>query len=85
MRRFSLLAALLLPLAAAAASASRPNIVLIITDDQGYGDASSFWKTDLETPNMDAIGREGVRFTRFRVNPLCAPTDRKSTRLNSSH
>jgi arylsulfatase A-like enzyme len=74
MRCLSLFAALFLPLAADAASASRPNIVLIITDDQGYGDASSFWKTDLETPNMDAIGREGVRFTRFRVNPLCAPT-----------
>ena len=57
-----------------AAPVARPNIVLIITDDQGYGDSTGFWKTDLETPHLDAIGREGARFTRFRVNPLCAPT-----------
>src|SRR5687767_11657400 len=59
----------------------RPNIVLIVTDDMGYGDCSSYWKTDLQTPFMDEIGRNGVRFTQFRVNPLCAPTrasDRKS-------
>jgi arylsulfatase A-like enzyme len=53
---------------------SRPNIVLIVTDDMGYGDCSSYWKTDLQTPFMDEIGRNGVRFTQFRVNPLCAPT-----------
>jgi arylsulfatase A-like enzyme len=57
-----------------AATAARPNIVLIVTDDQGYGDASSYWKTDLQTPFMDEIGRNGVRFTQFRVTPLCAPT-----------
>src|SRR5688572_23926594 len=52
----------------------RPNILLVISDDQGYGDATSFWKTDLQTPTIDSIARNGVRFTRFRVNPLCAPT-----------
>ena len=72
-RLFSLLAASVFPLFAAA-PATRPNIVVIITDDQGYGDSTGFWKTDLETPHMDAIARDGVRFTRFRVNPLCAPT-----------
>lgn len=51
-----------------------PNIVLIISDDQGYGDSTAYGKTDLETPVMDRIGREGIRFTHFRVNPLCAPT-----------
>lgn len=55
-------------------AAPRPNIVLIVTDDMGYGDCSSNWKTDLQTPFMDEIGRNGVRFTQFRVNPLCAPT-----------
>jgi arylsulfatase A-like enzyme len=55
-------------------AARRPNIVLIISDDMGYGDSTSYWKTDLQTPFMDQIGREGVRFTQFRVNPLCAPT-----------
>lgn len=61
---------LALPLLAAA----RPNIVLIVSDDQGYGDLALHGATDVETPNLDAIARAGVRFTAFRVNPLCAPT-----------
>ena len=60
--------------AVASAKPSRPNIVLIISDDQGYGDSSANWKTDLLTPVMDGIARAGIRFTQFRVNPLCAPT-----------
>lgn len=72
-RLLALLALPVFPLLAAV-PAARPNIVLIITDDQGYGDSTGYWKTDLETPHLDAIGRAGVRFTRFRVNPLCAPT-----------
>jgi arylsulfatase A-like enzyme len=67
-RLFPLLLAL--PLLAAA----RPNIVLVVSDDQGYGDLAVHGATDVETPNIDAIAREGVRFTAFRVNPLCAPT-----------
>jgi arylsulfatase A-like enzyme len=73
-----LLVASVFPVAAAAAvnpdKPSRPNILLIISDDQGYGDSTSYWNTDLQTPVMDQIGREGIRFTHFRVNPLCAPT-----------
>ncbi|HUR58429.1 MAG TPA: sulfatase-like hydrolase/transferase [Opitutaceae bacterium] len=57
-----------------AAAAPRPNIVLIITDDMGYGDCSANWNTDLQTPFMDEIARNGIRFTQFRVNPLCSPT-----------
>src|SRR5690349_15847950 len=52
----------------------RPNILLIVSDDQGYGDSTSFWNTDLQTPSIDAIGKSGARFTQVRVNPLCAPT-----------
>lgn len=52
----------------------RPNIVLVVTDDQGYGDAGCYAKTDVQTPVMDAVARNGVRFLQFRVNPLCAPT-----------
>lgn len=52
-----------------------PNILLILTDDQGYGDASCYWPdTDLRTPVMDRVAENGIRFTQFRVNPLCAPT-----------
>jgi hypothetical protein len=60
--------------AEAVALSLRPNIVLILTDDQGYGDASCYGAADLKTPVMDAVAAGGVRFTRFRVNPLCAPT-----------
>ena len=53
----------------------RPNILLIVSDDQGWGDASCYWKdTDIETPVMDEVARTGIRFEQFYVNPLCAPT-----------
>lgn len=52
----------------------RPNIVLVVNDDQGYGDASCYGATDLRTPHFDALAASGVLFTHFRVNPLCAPT-----------
>ena len=55
-------------------ASEKPNVLLIVSDDQGYGDASAYWNTDLKTPVMDAIARHGVRFAQFRVNPLCAPT-----------
>jgi arylsulfatase A-like enzyme len=52
----------------------RPNILLVVLDDMGYGDASCYGSRDLQTPAIDRMAREGIRFTRFRVNPLCAPT-----------
>ncbi len=62
------------PLAAYGASARRPNVVLILTDDQGYGDLGIHGNPSIRTPNMDRIGREGVQFTRFHVSPVCSPT-----------
>ena len=56
------------------AQARRPNVVLIITDDQGYGDLSLHGNPHLQTPNIDSIGRAGVQFTQFHVNPVCSPT-----------
>jgi len=57
------------------ATIDKPNILLIVSDDQGWGDASCNWKeTDIETPVMDEVARTGIRFTQFYVNPLCAPT-----------
>src|SRR5687767_3943104 len=56
------------------AAAERPNVLLIVSDDQGFGDSSAFWKTDLKTPAIDSIGQNGAKLARFRVNPLCAPT-----------
>ena len=53
----------------------QPNILLIVSDDQGWGDLPTNWKqTDVRMPVMEKIGRVGIRFTSFYVNPLCAPT-----------
>src|SRR5687767_5467328 len=53
----------------------RPNVVLIMTDDAGYGDFGSYGAPDVRTPNIDAIGREGVRLTDFYANgATCTPT-----------
>ncbi len=62
------------PPPATAAEARRPNILLIVSDDHGYGDVGCYGKTNVETPNLDVLAGQGARFTRFRVNPLCAPT-----------
>lgn len=68
------------PLAAAAAQPSargeqRPNVVLILMDDLGYGDIGSYGVSDARTPNLDRLAREGVRFTDAYANgPNCSPT-----------
>ena len=51
-----------------------PNVILILTDDQGWGDLSGNGNLDLRTPNIDQLGRTGVRFDRFFVSPVCSPT-----------
>lgn len=53
---------------------SHPNIVVILADDQGWGDVSHNGNTNLQTPNIDSLVREGVRFNRFYVGAVCAPT-----------
>ena len=55
-------------------SGRRPNIILILTDDQGYGDMSSHGHPVLQTPHLDCLHKESVRFTDFHVSPTCAPT-----------
>ena len=57
-----------------ACSADRPNIIVIMTDDQGYGDLSCHGNPDVETPHIDQLYRQSVRFTDFHVDPTCAPT-----------
>lgn len=53
----------------------KPNLILIIADDLGYGDLSSFGCPDISTPNIDAIGSQGVRFSSFyAAAPICSPT-----------
>jgi arylsulfatase A-like enzyme len=55
-------------------SANRPNVVLIMTDDVGYGDFGSYGAPDVRTPNLDGLARAGVRFTDFYAAPTCTPT-----------
>ena len=51
-----------------------PNVIIILTDDQGWGDISIKGNQDLSTPNIDKLGRTGVQFDRFFVSPVCSPT-----------
>jgi len=52
----------------------RPNIILILTDDQGWGDLSSNGNINVETPNIDKLAETGVTFDRFYVCAVCSPT-----------
>ena len=61
-------------LGAAALQSRRPNIVLIVSDDQGWWDLSHHGNPVIETPNLDKLARESVQFRRFYVSPVCAPT-----------
>jgi len=57
------------------ASETKPNIVVILADDLGYGDLSSYGSKDLRTPNIDALVKSGMRFTNFYANSsVCSPT-----------
>lgn len=57
-----------------AASSAPPNIILIMTDDQGYGEISAHGNPILRTPHLDRLHAASARFTDFTVSPTCAPT-----------
>lgn len=58
----------------AALEAEKPNIIFIFIDDMGYGDLSSFGNTELETPNIDRLAKEGIKLTNFyTASPICSP------------
>ncbi len=52
----------------------RPNIIYVMTDDQGYGDVAAHGNAILQTPNLDRLRDQSVRLTEFHVSPTCAPT-----------
>jgi arylsulfatase len=58
----------------ASLAGSRPNIILVMTDDQGMGDLSCLGNPVLRTPNLDRFHAMATRFTDFHVSPTCAPT-----------
>ncbi len=68
---------------AAGLASSRPNIIFILTDDQGHGDLSCHGNPVLQTPHIDRLHAEGARLTDFHVSPTCAPT--RSALLTGRH
>ncbi len=56
------------------AGAARPNVILVITDDQGYGDLACHGNPVIKTPNIDRLHAESMRLTNYHNSPLCAPT-----------
>lgn len=70
--RRSFLASAISPLALA--KTARQNVVLILTDDQGYGDLGCHGNRVIRTPNLDRFHSESTRFTNFYSSPLCSPT-----------
>jgi arylsulfatase A-like enzyme len=74
---FVVLLLVIVPVSIVAAQAERvrrPNVVLIITDDQGYGDLACHGNPIIQTPHMDQLHGDSVRLTNFHVDPTCAPT-----------
>ena len=76
----SAMVAAVMPLAIGARAAlaerpAKPNVILIVADDLGYGDLSCFGAKDLRSPHLDALAASGVRLTNFYANcPVCSPT-----------
>ena len=55
------------------ARAEKPNIILVLADDLGFSDIGCYG-SEIDTPNLDRLGREGVRFTQFYNSARCCPT-----------
>lgn len=55
-------------------AASQPNFIIVFADDQGWGDLGVYGATDFETPRIDRMAREGMRFTDFYAQPVCVPS-----------
>lgn len=61
-------------LSSAARAAKRPNVIVVLSDDQGFGDFSLNGNPVLKTPNLDALAKQSVRLSDFHVAPMCTPT-----------
>ena len=55
-------------------TSASPNIIVILTDDQGYGDLGSYGSQTIRTPHIDQLANEGILFTDFYVHPICSPS-----------
>lgn len=61
-------------LASIFAAAQKPNVIIVMPDDLGYGDFSFNANPVVQTPNIDKLANEGIQFTDFHVHPMCTPT-----------
>ncbi|MDX2109273.1 MAG: arylsulfatase [Verrucomicrobiota bacterium] len=57
-----------------AAAPAKPNVIIVLTDDQGMGDFSLYGNPVIKTPHLDALAQEGVSFNQFHVTPMCSPS-----------
>ena len=70
----TMLAALLLAASTLASAADRPNVIVMVADDLGWADVGFHGNTEIDTPSLDRIAREGVQLDRFYATPICTPT-----------
>lgn len=71
---FSGLATVFLMCAGLIQATDRPNFIIIFTDDQGYQDVGCFGSPDIRTPRLDAMAKQGMKFTSFYAQPVCGPS-----------
>lgn len=72
---FLLLGINVFPQTAGEGESKKPNIIFIFIDDMGYGDLSAYGNCKIETPNIDQLAKEGMKFTNFYVgSPICSPS-----------
>ena len=75
--------AFLLALISDAQAADKPNVIVILADDLGYGDLSCYGADDIATLNIDQMATEGAKFTSFYVSPVCSAT--RAALMTGSH
>ena len=73
-KSLSFVGLVLLRVSVLAAADDRPNVIIVITDDQGYGDLSCHGNPILKTPHLDALYAESVRLADYHVSPTCSPS-----------
>ena len=78
-----LLVALTSEFSSAMANDRKPNVIVILADDLGYGDLSCYGADDIATPNIDGMAAEGAKFNSFYVSPVCSPT--RAALMTGSH
>ena len=79
------LAIVFLSIAYASTASDQPNVILVMTDDQGYGDLGCNGNTTIKTPHLDRLSRQGIQLDNFHVDPTCAPTRAALMTVDTQH